>query len=278
MSSRRLLLALPLALLACSERSPSKQPPPPSPAPIPADPGTSGPPLVPISLPASPADPPRTGKPPPSVGSGNGLTILAMQGLFRLDPPLAGEPLIEGLVQVELNGSTPPADLTVALNGVALVPRQAGGSLHSLWTVDPAGPQPVPDAAGYITVTAKTGSLVRSLPIPCPADIGVGSTSSRAGSIDLAWSQNLLVNDQNPFPSDYYASAHARSLDVTTFTAGQDELAQTLLPKDTQTVSLDVSGSSASAYLAEVRWQGPFVSDGDSRAFCGRAKRLAYAR
>ncbi len=30
--------------------------------------------------------------------------------------------------------------------------------------------------------------------------------------------------------------------------------------------------------LAELRWQGPYVSDGDSRAFCGRAKRLAYAR
>ena len=276
MSSRRLLLALPLALLACSQSSPSKQQAPDSGTP--PDPTTFGTPPVPISLPASPADPPRSGKPPPSVGSGNGLTILAMHGLFRLDPPLAGEPLIDGLIQVELNGTTPPADLTVALNGVALVPRQAGGPLHSLWAVDPAGPQPLPDAAGYITVTAKTGSLVRSLPIPCPADIGVGTTSSSAGSIDLQWSPNLLVNDQNPFPSDYYASAHLRSLDVTTFTAGENELAQKLLPKDTQRVSLDVSGVSASAYLAELRWQGPFVSDGDSRAFCGRAKRLAYAR
>ena len=277
MSSRRLLLALPLALLACSQSSPSKQEPPPSTGPSTTPPDTA---LVPvqISLPASPADPPRSGKPPPSVGSGNGLTILAMHGLFRLDPPLPGEPLIEGLVQVELNGSTPPADLTVSLNGVALVRRQAGGALHSLWAVDPAGPQPVPDAAGYITVTAKTGGLTRSLPIPCPADIGVGATYSSAGSLDLVWSPNLLVNDENPFPSDYYASAHVRSLDATTFTAGQMELAQKLLPKETQRVSLDLSGANAAAYLAELRWQGHFVSDGDSRAFCGRAKRLAYAR
>jgi hypothetical protein len=86
------------------------------------------------------------------------------------------------------------------------------------------------------------------------------------------------VNDQNPFPSDLYASAHVRSLDLTTFTVGEGELTQQLLPKDTQRVSLDVSGTSSSGYLAELRWQGPFVSDGDSRAFCGRAKRLAYAR
>src|SRR5690349_6299962 len=100
MSSRRLLLALPLALLACNGRSPSQQPPDAGPdaGPAATDPTPSGTIPVLIILPAAPADQPRRGRAPASVGSGNGLTILAMHGLFRLDPPLPGEPLIDGLV------------------------------------------------------------------------------------------------------------------------------------------------------------------------------------
>jgi hypothetical protein len=289
MARRALLLALLVATACTSSSKPpansssSGAPPggatntPVGPAaPIAATPGTSG------GGTATPAPNPAL---PPPTGVSNGLRVDVAQGLFLLDPAMSGEPNFDGLVLVELAGAAPPAGTSVDLNGVPLVPHVEAGLPQKFWKIDPAGAQPVLDANGYLVATAKAGSLTRSLTLPCPGDVPVtssvapGSSLSAATSLQLAWNYDLSVNTVNPFPTDFFASAHLRGYDAATNTVATGlAVAQQAVPQHGLGAKLDVGATAASGYVAEVRWQGRFVQDGDSRGFCGRVKRLAYAK
>lgn len=283
MLPRRILvcLAAAVAAVACSKGGSG---PSAAPAPTPqAAPPPSAPADTPPAIPPPQSDAPP-GPAPASVGIGNGLSIGALQGLFVLDPPYAGEPSLEGSVQVELNGAAPPADTVVELNGIRLVPHAGGSSVHSYYAVDPSGPQPALDAGGYLTVTARTGSLVRSVPLACPTDILVyaskpaGASLSGVGSLEFTWGADLMRNPENPIPSDYYASAMLRGLDLAARALDEGVVSHQLVPQGARGVKVDVGPTAASGYAFELRWSGPYVMQAGSRAFCGRVKRIAYAR
>ncbi len=238
---------------------------------------------VPPAVPPPQSDAPP-GPAPASVGAGNGLVVTTLQGLFVLDPPFAGEPTFEGAVQVDLNGAAPPADTVVELNGVRLAPHAGGSSVHSYYAVDPAGPQPALDAGGYLTVTARTGSLVRSVPLACPTDVLVyaskpaGASLSGLGALEFTWGADLMRNPENAIPSDYYANAKLRGLDVASRALAEGVVSHALVPQGARGVRVGVGPTEASGYAFELRWSGPYVVEAGSRAFCGRAKRIAYAR
>lgn len=283
MLPRRILACSAAALLsaACSKGgSTASSPSPDGPAgPTAPTPSATTPPAIP---PAQSDAPP--GPAPASVGAGNGLVIATLQGLFALDPPMAGEPAFDGVVQVDLNGAAPPPDTVVELNGVPLVPHEGSSPVHSYYAVDPAGPQPALDAGGYVTVTARTGSLVRSVPLPCPTNIVVyasrpaGGSVSGAGSLEFTWGANLMRNPENAIPSDFYANASLRGLDLASRTMEEGVLSHKLVPHGASGLKIDVGPTAASGYAFELRWSGRYVMEAGSRAFCGRAKRITYAR
>jgi hypothetical protein len=170
----------------------------------------------------------------------------------------------------------------VYVNGVALVPYGFPGPKR-FWEVDPSGPQPALGPAGYLAVTVKAGSLVRTVPLPCPADLAVtssaplGKSLKGTPSLQLSWPEELLVNRENPFPADYYANAKLRAFDVASRSLVGIEAASKHLPLGSRDVSLEVAPTAASGYLAELRWQGAYTDDAGSRGFCGWAKRIAYS-
>jgi hypothetical protein len=219
---------------------------------------------------------------------GQGLRISAPQGLYLLTPPLAGEPAFQGPVLVELNGTVPPPDTTLDLNGVRLfrTSTSAEGSGDKFWAIDTAVPQPPLRSDGAVVLTARSGSQVRSLTLPCPADIGVtvsaqpGAILTGAEALRIAWAGDLAVNLTNSLVTDFYASAHLRGVDLASGAFEPGRLSQKLVPHQASEVVLDVPATAAatSGYAAELRWQGAFVKDFTSDGFCGRVKRLLYAR
>jgi hypothetical protein len=233
-----------------------------------------------VTIPAAPNPP---GPAPASVGVGSGLVISAAKGLVLLDPPIAGEAAFEGEVQVELNNGLPPADTVVDVNGVQLVPVDFPGP-RRFWKLDPNGQQPALGPSGFLLITARSGTLVRSLPVPCPRDIEVtvrpapGESITTAGSLKIDWTEELLQNPNNLFPSDLYAAVKLRGFDATTRVADDVQPSQALLPEKVQTMTLAPPTTAAPGYLADLRWVGEHVTEDSSRAFCARAKRLAYAR
>jgi hypothetical protein len=46
----------------------------------------------------------------------------------------------------------------------------------------------------------------------------------------------------------------------------------------TTTSAQGAANKFCAGYAAELRWQGAFVQDGSSDGFCGRVKRLVFAR
>jgi hypothetical protein len=222
-----------------------------------------------------------------AVGAGGGsvtaMNIRIAQGLYVLDPPLPGEPTIDGVVEVEVGGAPPPAGTVVDANGVPLVPYDVAGVPAKYWKVSAAGAQPTPGADGSITITARGAGLSRYLILPCPGDLGVtssaalGASLAGAGSLKLGWTGELTVNATNVLPSDLYASAELRGFDLATRMAS-GPVSQQLVALHANGAELPVSPTGMGGYLAEVRWQGPYVTNFDSVGYCGRVKRMSFAK
>jgi hypothetical protein len=215
-----------------------------------------------------------------SVTGSSAILISADKGLYVLDVALAGEPSIEGDVYVAVNGATPPADTTVEINGVPLAREDLPGSPESPFRIDAAGPQPVPDADGMVTITVRSGGLVKTMSLPCPTDLAVTSSAPPDGylrgrrSVDLSWDGDIEANAENPFPTAFTTSAKLMHYSYVTHAIG-DEHYSTKYVAGARAVALDVSPSD-DGYCAELRWQGKYLQDGNSRGFCGRAKRIEY--
>jgi hypothetical protein len=302
LSRRRLFLLALLAAGACQGSSSSTSSTNPN-APPGSDPSTPSTPSTPTTptTPTTPGDPGTPSDPgtpadtgPVVVGTGNGKSALSGsssgaaaiaidvdRGLYVLDVPLAGEPSLEGEVYVTVNGATPPADTTVEINGVALARRELPGSPQSPFRIDVSGPQPQPGPDGMVTITVRTGGLVKTMSLPCPPDVAL--TCSQAPdsnlrgkrTLDMSWAEDLEPNTENPFPTAFGTSAKLMHYSYATHAVGDEHYSTKYVPAGTTTVSLDVAPSD-DGYCAELRWQGKFFQDGSSRGFCGRAKRVEY--
>jgi hypothetical protein len=240
------------------------------------------------------------GVPPPAdpgavvVGSGNGrsglsgsvtgstaILVSVDRGLYLLDQKLAGEPRLEGAVYVALNGATPPVDTTVEINGILLEREDLPGSPESPFRLDVAGPQPEPDADGLIHITVRSSGLEKTLSLPCPPDVALTSSAAPDSnlrgkrSLRLSWDDDLEANRENPFPAPFTTSAKLMHYAYATHALGDEHYATKYVPEGTRTVKFDVPVSD-DGYCAELRWQGKYFQDGNSRGFCGRAKRIEY--
>lgn len=237
---------------------------------------------------ASTPSPTPTAPPPiepvPTPQPPSRLQVRAVQGLYLLDGPLAGEASVDGSVEVRLLGDAPPVDTTVTLNGTPLVARPLAGLARVFWAVDPDGPQPPPSGDGALTLEARGGGEVKRLVLPCPADLAVtsstpaGASLSTTATLTLGWAAPLPANALNVFPSDFYPSALLRGLDVAARTPSVEAVSHRVIPRQATSVVLDVGATDLGGYLAELSWPGKYVLDGTSAGFCGRVKRLVYAR
>lgn len=280
--SSPLVPALSAALLAaaCSGGAQPSGSPPPAPAAT-ALPAPAPPPSDPIG--SVPTPPPPIGS-VPTPAPPSGLWLRATQGLYLLDQPLPGEPAFAGSVEVRLGADPPPPDTTVTLNGVPLQPRALAGLPRVFWTLDAAAAQPAPAADGSLRLEARSGGASRTLTLPCPADVALssapplGSALAAGGTLALGWAAPLPANAVNVLPSDFFASALLRGLDLASLAPAIDALALRVVPRPATGVTLDVGATDQSGYLAELTWQGPVVVDGSSAGFCGRKKRLLYTR
>jgi hypothetical protein len=247
-----------------------------------------------ISPPSAGPDAPPVQSGPVVVGSGTGrnalngsvtgssaILISADRGLYVLDAALAGEPTVAGEVYVAVNGATPPPDTTVEINGIPLKREALPGSPESPFRIDVAGPQPAPDADGMVNITVRSGGVVKTMSLPCPPDLAVTSSHAPDGhlggkrSIQLSWDGDIEANAENPFPTAFTTSAKLMQYSYATHAIGDEHYSTKYVAAGARTVSLDVAPSD-DGYCAELRWQGRFVQDGNSRGFCGRAKRIEY--
>jgi hypothetical protein len=206
------------------------------------------------------------------------LRLSAARGLYLLDPPLAGESAFDGKVEVVIDGKAPPAGTVVELNGVPLVRETRNDDADRFWHVGAGALQPAPRADGSVTITARSGSFAGTIDLSCPPDVAVSSSTPAGASLPaatplvLGWATSLPANQlTSPF-------ATLRGLELATSTPSPVILAHQLLPAGTVGTSLPVQDTASTGYVAELRWQGPFQTNGTSDGFCGRAKRLVYAR
>jgi hypothetical protein len=196
--------------------------------------------------------------------------------VYVLDPPLAGEPVFDGTIEVVVEGKAPPADTVVELNGVALVRETRNDDGDRFWHVDPAAPPPV-RTDGTVRITARSGSLTGTIDLSCPVDIAMSSSTPAGASLSgstalvLGWGDALPVNTVKP------AFASLRGLDLATSTPSPVVLAHRLLPRGAVETTLPIEETTSSGYVVEMRWQGTLQRNGNSDGFCGRAKRLVYA-
>jgi hypothetical protein len=212
------------------------------------------------------------------AAASHALRVSASQGLYLLDPPMAGEPLLDGHVLVEFGGKAPPADTVVEVNGAPM--KRYGGAAAKFWRVDTSVTQPTLRRDRTVTITARAGSLESSVTFTCPADIPVatstpvGTSLGGAGSLVLNWGVDLSTVS-TPV-ADFFASAQLRAVDLATSTLAPGMLAHSGVPRGATQAVLTVPPTNASGYAAEVRWQGAFVHDGSNEGFCGRVKRLVF--
>jgi hypothetical protein len=180
-----------------------------------------------------------------------------------------------------VNGATPPADTTVEINGVALVRQELPGSPESPFRIDPAGPQPELGDDGMVTITVRSGALVKTMSLPCPPDLALTSSAVPDSylrgkrSLQLSWDGDIEANAENPFPTAFTTSAKLMQYSYATHVIGDEHYSTKYVSAGAHSVSLDVAPSD-DGYCAEVRWQGKFFEAGNSRGFCGRAKRIEY--
>lgn len=267
--------------LACGGTSPSAPPgasPPPTNQ---APPGTPPPALV---------DP----TPPPAGGSGsNRFQIGAALGLYLVDPA-KGEPTVQGLVNVTYGPTgtgnfIPPDGTDVTLNGVPLLRDPALNG--SYWRLDPAGPQPAIGSGGELvlvaSVTVAGQQDVRTLVLPCPADVVVTSTPSigsalvpvtpPAALLHLASTADLTLNVGIAPIASIFPQATLYGYEPATRSLVASG-SPTNIPPGPLDMSLAVLATAAPAYLLDLRWPGSWVIDGQTGGFCGLAKRWTYAK
>jgi hypothetical protein len=299
------VLAPILVAIACGDANPSAAPgaPPPSPGTaVPEQLPTSPDPGAPAgssggTLAGAPGTPPPAAPdpaPPPIGGTGSGrFQIGAAQGLYVVDPA-SGEAAVQGWVVVTLGsirtGSfIPPDDTVVTLNGVALLRDPALNGAY--WRVDPAGPQPVVGAGGRIVLTATgtvAGTLVsRTLVLPCPVDVEVASSPAPGAALTpapppakplrLTSASDLTLNAAIPALAGVYPTAMLWGYDPATRSLAPSGSPQ-LIPPGPLDLALAVAGTTAPAYLLDLRWPGVWVIDGETGGFCGLAKRFAYGK
>lgn len=259
---------------------------PPAASPDPAPPAASLP--SPVVIPP-PSGPPGAAGLVSNFGSSK-LQIAAGDGLWFIDAPAAGESTIGGLVMVSDGRTNPPLapappDTVVTLNGVTLARALVNGApSDQFFTVDPAGPQPTIGDDGYLHLTATSASLgaTRTLNLPCPFPVGVGSSPgagsslSGAASVTLDWAAPLpTAQPLGPaFPTvsllalDPASGAVAAVVDARPVSQGALQATLTVHPRP-----------AGSAYVAEARYphDGIFFFDGNTGGYCGRTTRIAFA-
>ena len=235
-----------------------------------------------------PPAPPDPNPPPVGTSGSNRFQMGAASGLYLVDPA-QGEPAVQGFVVVTLGPVSsgnfiPPDDTVVTMNGVALLrdPRLNG----AYWRVDPAGPQPRIGSGGRMVLVATGtvgGKMVqRSLVLPCPPDVPVSTTPPIGGAVGSATSIHVAS------PSDITLNVNIPALtvfpEVTLY--GYDPASRALSPSGSPrligpgavSVDVPVTPTGASEYLADLRWPGHWIIDGESGGFCGLAKRWTYTR
>jgi hypothetical protein len=278
MSATRLALLLPLFALACGGAS---------------GPGDPGSPVASAGIPGAPATPapaPFDPNPPAAGGSGsNRFQIGAATGLYLVDPA-KGEPAVQGLVVVTFGpvgtgNFIPPNDTVVTMNGVPLLrdPNLNG----AYWRVDPAGPQPQIGSGGRIvlvaTATVNSAPIERTLVLPCPSDVevgstpGVGSAISAGSSLHLSTTADLTLNTGIVIMASNLPEATLYGYDPAT-RAITGVQSPELLPPGPLALTVPVAATAAPAYLLDLRWPGHWVIDGETGGFCGLAKRLTYTK
>jgi hypothetical protein len=238
--------------------------------------------ILAFSLPgcvAETADEPEspTGAAEEAQGGGN-LQIATTSGLFVIDHPVSGEAAMVGMVLVMAGKSLPPADTVVTLNGVALA--RVPGLTPRYWQVDPAGPQPAVGADGFLHLAATSSAGNRTLNLPCPAaadvsaDPPAGSSLGGVTSLNLSWT--------TPLPA--YASTEASfgisppAATLSGYDAGANALGAWVSSQvpSSFSVQLPVSATTSPGYLAELRYPGAYILDGNSGGTCGRAVRTTF--
>jgi hypothetical protein len=258
-------------------------PPDPNPNPAPAPPVLAG-----LS---TPAPDPRPAPGPLGPSGNNRWQIGSPSGLYVVDPA-AGELAVQGatagsapLIIVNLDKGIPPADTTVTLNGVQLI--RWSGNPDFIWTLDPAGPQPVVGSGGFIELVATSGGgRQRTLVLPVPSDLTLtstpapGSSLGAATSVTLTFPVTLVLNPAGiPGLAGVYPEAFLLGFDPTTRTLASSSYGQALIGAGQLGVAVPVTASAATGqYLLDLRWPGLWQPDGEAGAFCGLAKRLNYSR
>ncbi len=221
-------------------------------------------------------------------------------GLFVVDPAV-GEIALQGatpgspalspaLVIVNLDKKAPPADTTVTLNGIPLIPAFGSPTVTGTFTVDPAGPQPIVGAGGAITLVVASASAgaQRQLILPCPSDVAMTSTppigSNLAGhaSVQLAFAfPGIYLNPTNPpipaLAGGPFPRATLMGYDPGTGRLPLGNLGDALVGAGQLGVTVPVvPQSTTSEYMMDVRWPGFWQPDGETGGFCGLAKRWTY--
>jgi len=219
-------------------------------------------------------------------GGGGGMQIATQHGLYLVDLPMPGEAAASGFVLAALAGSYfTPADTVVTVNGVQLI--HAPGLAAMYFIVDPNGPQPALGADGMLHITASSASAKssRTLNLTCPARVVVttspaaGASLGGAGVLDMAWSplpQNVPLFITGSFSMDPPTArlfGEDLATGVTTEFVGQSFLSQA-----STGTSIPVQPTASTGYMAELRYPGTYLLDGNSGGYCGRAQRYTYTQ
>jgi hypothetical protein len=237
--------------------------------------------------PGTPAPAVAVANPPPAGGSGsNRLQVGAdpLLGLYLVDPA-PGEPSVQGFVVVTLDKGALPAGATVTLNSVPLLRDPALNG--NFWRVDPSGTQPVVGSGGRIVLVASALSagkpVERTLVLPCPEDVAVGSTPAVGAQlvpgtpVHLTTSADLTLNVGIAPLTGVFPRATLHGYDPATRALSPSGAPQNLGPGPVS-VDVPVLATTAGGWLMDLRWPGHWVIDGETGGFCGLAKRWAYTK
>ena len=213
------------------------------------------------------------------------MQIATQHGLYVVDLPQPGEASLSGFVLASLAGSyfTPP-DTVVTVNGVALV--HAPGLAAEFFVVDPNGPQPGIGADGmlHIVAASKSAKATRLLDLACPSRLVVatspapGTSLGAAPELDMAWAtlpQNVplvLTANLTDQPVARLFSYDLAGGSVTGF------VGQSFLGQASTDTAVAVQPTNSTGYVAELRYPGVYLLDGNSGGYCGRAQRYTYTQ
>lgn len=212
-------------------------------------------------------------------GGGN-LQLATTSGMYVVDHPYAGEASMTGWIIVMAGQSLPPADTVVTINGVALV--RVSGVIQRYWAVDPAGPQPAIGADGLMTIKAVSSAGSRTLTLTCPpvaqvtANPAAGSALTVGGVLSLSWTPGLPT--YNSTEASFGIASPSATL------SGYDPVANALGNYSSQvplgtgytSANLAVNAVPQPGYVAELKYPGDYLLDGNSGGACGRVVRTFF--